>query len=587
MECKIKLMNKSDKRNLLIVSIIFLILIVFMFIKYYSSIDVTYFDKVSELDKVIFNIGYENIYYYIYLGLFNITTYISILIPFIDLKYILIGFNIINVYVSVLLFYKLLKVYKYNDKLCLYGSLLFMTLTPYLTNIFNEVIYTNYIPFIILGIISIKENSQRNLIFSIVMICFTNYKCLLLSLIIYILYCLYEHKREIIKLIVVVFLSLSFIYLPIIFYNYSGYVFNNNINISIIIYIGIISLLLTKNRKDIIFGILLLISLIINRVFNYNINMLFIIYILSISMLLKNIKSNKISSSNIYKLFIFLILLSLFIDSNYIRYFFIFLIFVLMINENNISIILLIIYFIIYSNIYYSNKYINDSDNFNYIKYNTFNYNSFTKYSFPYKNELLSDYIILKDSDVYDYNSKLEKYYINNLNIVYVSKKIKHINNEYAGNGKIIIDVSSIKDKMLFIRSIDNIKINNNDLINNEISFINDKKYLEITIKDKFNINNFECYFKDNNSKTINTNSINISKDGYIILKYKYDKFFNIKVDNKKVKYYKVNNDLVGFKVSSGKHKISISYFSYYKLLSFIVSFVSVFIYKYFYRKKY
>lgn len=578
-------MNRSNNKNLFLITIVFLILVIFMFIKYYSGINITYFDRVSSIDKLIFNIGYENIYYYIYLGFFNITTFISIFIPFIDIKYILIGFNIINVYVSILLFYKLLKLYKFNDKICLYSSLLFMILSPYLINIFNEVIYTNYLPFFILGIISIKEENKRNLVFSIIMIGFTNYKCLLLSFIIFSLYCLYEHKKETIKLIIVVLLSLSFIYLPIIFYNYSGYIFNNNISVSIIIYIGIISMLL--NKENIIFNILLLLSLLINRVFNYNISMLFVIYILSICMLLKNIDNNKISSFNIYKLFIFLILLSLFINSNYISYFFILIIFILMVNKNNITILLLLIYFILYSNVFYSNKYINDFNAFNYIKYNTFNYNSFTSKSFPYKNELLNDYIILKDSDVYEYNSKLKKYYINNLNIIYISSDIKHINNEYIGSGKIIIDVSSINDKILFIRSFDNIKINNDDLINNEISFINNNKHLEITIKDKFNINNFECYYKDNNNEIVDINNINISKDGYIILKYKYDKFFNIKIDNKKIKYYKVNNDLVGFKVSSGKHKISISYFSYYKLVSFIITIISIIIYKYFFRKKY
>ena len=84
-------MNRSDKKNLLIISIIFLILIFFMFTKYYNGMDNSYFNKIDNIN--VFNIGYENIYYYIYLGLYNITTFILIFIPFINTKYLLICFS--------------------------------------------------------------------------------------------------------------------------------------------------------------------------------------------------------------------------------------------------------------------------------------------------------------------------------------------------------------------------------------------------------------------------------------------------------------------------------------------------------------
>ena len=104
-------MNRSDKKNLLIISIIFIILIFFMFTKYYNGMDNSYFNKIDNIN--IFNIGYENIYYYIYLGLYNITTFILIFIPFINTKYLLICFNIINVFLGIILFYKLLKLMTY------------------------------------------------------------------------------------------------------------------------------------------------------------------------------------------------------------------------------------------------------------------------------------------------------------------------------------------------------------------------------------------------------------------------------------------------------------------------------------------
>ena len=121
---------------------------------------------------------------------------------------------------------------------------------------------------------------------------------------------------------------------------------------------------------------------------------------------------------------------------------------------------------------------------------------------------------------------------------------------------------------------------------------VNNSDKLEITFLNRFSYNDIECYYMDNDIDIYRLNdnnkfNVNMNRDGYIVTKYKYDKFFNIKIDNKKVKYYKVNDDLTGFKVPKGKHNIVIGYFSYYKLLSFVISLISVFIYKYFYRKKY
>ena len=44
-------MNRSDKKNLLIISIIFIILIFFMFTKYYNGMDNSYFNKIDNINK--------------------------------------------------------------------------------------------------------------------------------------------------------------------------------------------------------------------------------------------------------------------------------------------------------------------------------------------------------------------------------------------------------------------------------------------------------------------------------------------------------------------------------------------------------
>ena len=591
-------MNKSNKKNLILIITIFLVLVIFMFIKYYSGIDNSYYDKVGNLNTFIFDLGNNNIYYYIYIGIFNISTFIVMLFSFINTKYLILATNIVNLLMSVLLFYKLLKNNRFNYNICFYGTIIFMI--SYLSNIFNEVIYLNYLPFLILGLLSIdkfiKENDKKLFIFSIVMIGCTNYKCLLLSNILFLFYYLYKIKNinnkkilNFILLLIIVNTFLSFIYLPILLYNYEGYIPNYKNEINLLMVFSIIMLLFNKKEKPLL--LFLILGLILNYIFKINISVFYPLYCLSTCIILKNIYELKIKKENIYKLLVCLSIVIILFDNDYINYLLTFILIILLIKDNKLFILFLMIYFILYGGINYSLKYKVNKDGFNYINYNDFNLKSYTKYNFPYNEELSLKYVIINDSDNYNYTSDLKKFYINNSNIIYVSKEVKHINNEYIGSGKIIIDTSSIKDKILIIKSNnESIKINNNELENQKYIFINNSDKLEITFSNKFNYNDIECFYMNDNID-INKLSdktkfnVNMNRNGYIVFKYKYDKFFNIYIDNNKVSYYKVNNDLVGIKVNKGKHSIEVKYFSYYKLISFIVSMISIIVYKYLYKK--
>lgn len=591
-------MNKSNKKNLILIITIFLVLVIFMFIKYYSGIDNSYYDKVGNLNTFIFDLGNNNIYYYIYIGIFNISTFIVMLFSFINTKYLILATNIVNLLMSVLLFYKLLKNNRFNYNICFYGTIIFMI--SYLSNIFNEVIYLNYLPFLILGLLSIdkfiKENDKKLFIFSIVMIGCTNYKCLLLSNILFLFYYLYKIKNinnkkilNFILLLIIVNTFLSFIYLPILLYNYEGYIPNYKNEINLLMVFSIIMLLFNKKEKPLL--LFLILGLILNYFLKINISVFYPLYCLSTCIILKNIYELKIKKETIYKLLVCLSIVIILFDNDYINYLLTFILIILLINDNKLFILFLMIYFILYGGINYSLKYKVNKDGFNYINYNDFNLKSYTKYNFPYNEELYLKYVIINDSDNYNYTSDLKKFYINNSNIIYVSKEVKHINNEYIGSGKIIIDTSSIKDKILIIKSNnESIKINNNELENQKYIFINNSDKLEITFSNKFNYNDIECFYMNDNID-INKLSdktkfnVNMNRNGYIVFKYKYDKFFNIYIDNNKVSYYKVNNDLVGIKVNKGKHSIEVKYFSYYKLISFIVSMISIIVYKYLYKK--
>ena len=500
-------MNKSNKKNLILIITIFLVLVIFMFIKYYSGIDNSYYDKVGNLDTFIFDLGNNNIYYYIYIGIFNISTFIVMLFSFINTKYLILATNIVNLLMSVLLFYKLLKNNRFNYNICFYGTIIFMI--SYLSNIFNEVIYLNYLPFLILGLLSIdkfiKENDKKLFIFSIVMIGCTNYKCLLLSNILFLFYYLYKIKNinnkkilNFILLLIIVNTFLSFIYLPILLYNYEGYIPNYKNEINLLMVFSIIMLLFNKKEKPLL--LFLILGLILNYIFKINISVFYPLYSLSTCIILKNIYELKIKKETIYKLLVCLSIVIILFDNDYINYLLTFILIILLIKDNKLFILFLMIYFILYGGINYSLKYKVNKDGFNYINYNDFNLKSYTKYNFPYNEELSLKYVIINDSDNYNYTSDLKKFYINNSNIIYVSKEVKHINNEYIGSGKIIIDTSSIKDKILIIKSTnESIKINNNELENQKYIFINNSDKLEITFSNKFNYNDIECFYMNDN----------------------------------------------------------------------------------------
>lgn len=75
-----------------------------------------------------------------------------------------------------------------------------------------------------------------------------------------------------------------------------------------------------------------------------------------------------------------------------------------------------------------------------------------------------------------------------------------------------------------------------------------------------------------NTKGDIITGNINVKNDGYFSISIPYDNGFNIYVDGNKVKYEQVNNNFIGFKISKGKHTITLEYKSPWKLAGIICS---------------
>ena len=227
-------------------------------------------------------------------------------------------------------------------------------------------------------------------------------------------------------------------------------------------------------------------------------------------------------------------------------------------------------------------------------------------------NEKTSKKIIKLDKIDLDYN-------VESINGI----KYKKIKNGYKvsvkDKGKIKLKLNSdLSNKILFINFDLNdskktdlsIKINNienkltcktwkyyND--NNKFSYqllSNDKNTLTIKLKKgKYVIKNINVnvvdmdmiknirnevdeYVIDKNKTKgdVIDGNINVKKDSYFTISIPYDKGFSIYVDNKKVKYKKVNKAFLGFKIQEGKHNIKIVFNAPYKRVSIIISIVGL-----------
>ena len=70
--------------------------------------------------------------------------------------------------------------------------------------------------------------------------------------------------------------------------------------------------------------------------------------------------------------------------------------------------------------------------------------------------------------------------------------------------------------------------------------------------------------------------TIDVKKDGYMMLTIPYEKGFVVKVDNKKVDYELVDDAFIGFAIESGKHDIEIEYKAPLKNVAIILSAVGI-----------
>ena len=217
-------MKKGNKQDLVFLGCItvFLVLYVLIITKfgtyfYGSTVDWNtqhyilpdYFRKLFYQTKNLFpnfapHLGSgQNIYNLSYYGLFNPVILISYMLPFISMRsYIQIS-SILLIYSSIILLYKWLK-NKFDFKIAAISTILFTLASPILLHTHKHIMFVNYIPFTIMGLIAVekyfKTNKKGSLILSVFLITSTSYYfsiSAIVSLIIYGIYIYIKNNRKI------------------------------------------------------------------------------------------------------------------------------------------------------------------------------------------------------------------------------------------------------------------------------------------------------------------------------------------------------------------------------------------------------
>jgi len=211
-----KRINKRDKIYLLILTIIFILVILYILkdgTLYGSILDWnnqhsiipdyfrTLFYKTHKiLPNLALNLGSgQNIYNYAYYGLLNPIILISYLLPFITMKtYIQIS-SILVVYFSILLFYYFLRNNKYNENISFLGTIAFFASTPLLFHSHRHIMFINYFPFLILALIGVdkyfENNNKKLLCISTLLIILSSYYFSIPSIICIVVYGIYKYLQ--------------------------------------------------------------------------------------------------------------------------------------------------------------------------------------------------------------------------------------------------------------------------------------------------------------------------------------------------------------------------------------------------------
>lgn len=121
-----------------------------------------FYDTGNLFPSLAMNIGGgQNIYYFSYYGFLSPIMLVSYLLPFISMIDFIMISSFLSILISVYLFYRILKNQGFERSICFWGSFMFACAAPFLFHSHRHIMFVNYMPFLLLGMIGI-QNYFRN-----------------------------------------------------------------------------------------------------------------------------------------------------------------------------------------------------------------------------------------------------------------------------------------------------------------------------------------------------------------------------------------------------------------------------------------
>ncbi len=200
--------------------------------------------------------------------------------------------------------------------------------------------------------------------------------------------------------------------------------------------------------------------------------------------------------------------------------------------------------------------------------------------------ELKDGHYIIKVDDTLKITYNLPEEYKNK--ILFIEFNMN--NSQSCSDGDTVIRINNVKNKL----TCKSWKYHNENYLFDYVLADKEQSKLTITFqKGEYDIDDIKTYILDyatleNVSKNVDAfnitkikgdiieGNIDVTNDGYFMLTIPYDNGFNIKVDGKQVDYEKVDEAYIGFKITNGKHDISIEYKAPYKDMSLLISTIGI-----------
>ncbi|MDD6322988.1 MAG: YfhO family protein [Bacilli bacterium] len=144
--------------------------------------------------------GGQNIYYFAYYGLLSPIVFISYLLPFVPMSFYIAFISLVLGIVSIWLFYKWIKGFNFDSDLCLVLSLIFACASPLLFQSHRHIMFVNYMPFLLLGLIGVRkyfsDGSKFLMMISIFLMIMTSYFYSVGGIICLTIYGIYEYLKR-------------------------------------------------------------------------------------------------------------------------------------------------------------------------------------------------------------------------------------------------------------------------------------------------------------------------------------------------------------------------------------------------------